>query len=107
MLTVNRVSTFSAKLSALAIVIAGSVFAQNLDTYDKSTATFMANVESGSTCLSVKSSEPARATNVQDIDAVKAEVGAVKDAQLEEYLEMHGRVDKRSLRASMMPWSAL
>lgn len=36
-----------------------------------------------------------------------AAVGSGNDAQLADYLEMHGRVVEGSIRSTMMPWSAL
>lgn len=58
-------------------------------------------------CPSVKVEEQSHGRFVHDSMVSDSAVGSASDAQLADYLELHGRVVEGSIRSTMMPWSAL
>jgi hypothetical protein len=64
-------------------------------------------VQAPDNCASVKVAEQSHSRVVHDNMDSDSAVGSVNDAQLADYLELHGRVVEGSIRSTMMPWSAL
>jgi hypothetical protein len=54
-----------------------------------------------------KDSEKPQARLVQHNACSGSIIDSARDAQLADYLEMHGRLVDGSIRSTMMPWSAL
>lgn len=54
-----------------------------------------------------KDREQLHARVVHNNECSESILDSARDAQLADYLEMHGRVVEGSIRSTMMPWSAL
>jgi hypothetical protein len=64
-------------------------------------------VQAPDNCPSVKVAEQSHGRVVHDNMVSDSAVGSANDAQLADYLELHGRVVEGSIRSTLMPWSAL
>jgi hypothetical protein len=64
-------------------------------------------VKASDNCSSVNVVEQSHGFVVHDSMVSDSIPGTASDAQLADYLELHGRVVEGSIRSTMMPWSAL
>jgi len=85
-------------LGTQSIVLAGRI-ESSMDSSDR--------LQEPEKCHSVKVAEQSNGRIVHNNTVPDSAVGSANDAQLADYLELHGRVVEGSIRSTMMPWSAL